>query len=85
MILLRGGNRRLELLLVKRNPTARFMGGAWVFPTIKHLEQLEGFISADAALEHAHRHEVVPIEPRVLVSGETARVVLPGEPGYEQG
>lgn len=185
VILLRGGNRRLELLLVKRNPTARFMGGAWVFPggavdasegegdaahraagvrelseeagiaaggadalvkfsrwitpaqvrirydthfflcpapsgaeprvdgqecvearwfaprgaldahaggeillvfpTIKHLEQLEGFISADAALEHAHRHEVAPIEPRVLVSGETGRVVLPGEPGYEQG
>jgi 8-oxo-dGTP pyrophosphatase MutT (NUDIX family) len=32
VILLRGGSHRLELLLVKRNPRARFMGGAWVFP-----------------------------------------------------
>src|SRR5918996_1908361 len=32
VILLRGGAARLELLLVRRNPAARFMGGAWVFP-----------------------------------------------------
>jgi 8-oxo-dGTP pyrophosphatase MutT (NUDIX family) len=32
VILLRGGAERLELLLVRRNPKARFMGGAWVFP-----------------------------------------------------
>jgi len=54
-----------------------------VFPTIKHLEQLGGFASADALLEHSRGREVRPVEPRVLVSGETARVVLPGEPGYE--
>ena len=28
VIVLRGGAERLELLLVKRNPAARFMGGA---------------------------------------------------------
>ena len=183
VILLRGDASRLEVLLVKRNPRARFMGGAWVFPggavdtaegegdaahraaavrelaeeagiaisgpdalvkfsrwitppevkirfdthfflaaapagaspspdgqetvdarwlspqdaldahgagqillvfpTIKHLEQLSGFASAQELLEHAGRSEVVPVQPRVLVSGETARVVLPGEPGYE--
>jgi 8-oxo-dGTP pyrophosphatase MutT (NUDIX family) len=27
-----GGSQPPELLLVKRNPRARFMGGAWVFP-----------------------------------------------------
>jgi 8-oxo-dGTP pyrophosphatase MutT (NUDIX family) len=54
-----------------------------VFPTIRHLEQLSGFPSAHALLEHARDREVVPVEPRVLVSGETARIVLPGEPGYE--
>jgi 8-oxo-dGTP pyrophosphatase MutT (NUDIX family) len=32
VILLRGGDRHLEILLVKRNPAQRFMGGAWVFP-----------------------------------------------------
>src|SRR3989440_690268 len=32
VILLRGGGAGLEILLVKRNPAARFMGGAWVFP-----------------------------------------------------
>jgi len=32
VILLRGGSDALEILLVKRNPEARFMGGAWVFP-----------------------------------------------------
>jgi 8-oxo-dGTP pyrophosphatase MutT (NUDIX family) len=184
VILLRGGSEALEVLLVKRNPAARFMGGAWVFPggavdahegegdlshraaavrevaeeagvsltdpaalvkysrwitpaevkirfdthfflaavpdgaqarpdgsetvdarwfapdaaleayrageillvfpTIKHLEQLAGFASADALLEHARHSDVRPVEPRVLMSGEAARVVLPGEPGYEE-
>jgi len=183
VILLRGGPERLELLLVQRNPRARFMGGAWVFPggavdahegegdaahraaalreleeeagitieaadglvkysrwitpaevvirfdthfflaplpagqtvrpdgrecvvarwftprsaldaygageielvfpTIKHLEQLEGFPSADALLAHAAGREVVAVQPRVLITGEQARVLLPGEPGYD--
>ena len=32
MILLRGGADALEVLLVRRTPKARFMGGVWVFP-----------------------------------------------------
>jgi 8-oxo-dGTP pyrophosphatase MutT (NUDIX family) len=32
VILLRGGQRRLELLMVRRTPQARFMAGHWVFP-----------------------------------------------------
>src|SRR5215210_3398367 len=32
VIVLRGGAETLEVLLVKRNPAQRFMGGAWVFP-----------------------------------------------------
>jgi 8-oxo-dGTP pyrophosphatase MutT (NUDIX family) len=54
-----------------------------VFPTIKHLEQLSVFTSAAALIEFARGREVVPVQPRVVVSGETARVLLPGEPGYE--
>src|SRR3954454_15060267 len=178
VIVLRGGAETLEVLLVKRNPEQRFMGGAWVFPggavdpgedhrvagareveeeagvviaepeslvefsrwitprqvkirfdtrfylapaperaeprpdggetvdlgwfaphgaleayrrdeivlvfpTIKTLEQLAPFESASALLEWAHGRRVVAIEPQVVVEGEVARVVLPGEPGYE--
>jgi 8-oxo-dGTP pyrophosphatase MutT (NUDIX family) len=178
VIVLRGGAETLEVLLVKRNPAQRFMGGAWVFPggavdpdedhrvagvreveeeagvaipdaeslvefsrwitprqvkirfdthfylapspdgaaprpdggetvdlgwftpqgaleaygrdeillvfpTIKTLEQLAPFESATAILEWASGREVVPIEPQVVMEGEVARVVLPGEPGYE--
>ena len=32
VILLRGGADALEVLLVRRTPKARFMGGVWVFP-----------------------------------------------------
>ncbi|MGH2969200.1 MAG: NUDIX hydrolase [Solirubrobacteraceae bacterium] len=183
VILLRGGGERLEVLLVKRNPQQRFMGGAWVFPggavdahegegdeahraagvrevaeeagveladraalvrfsrwitpaavkirfdthfflaaapegaqprpdgsetvelgwfspqgaldahardeillvfpTIKTLEQLAPFATADELLAWAAGRDVEPIEPQVVREGETARIVLPGEPGYE--
>ena len=182
VILLRGGDSALEVLLVRRNPGARFMGGAWVFPggavnrreghgdeahraaaireleeeasitiddpaalvafsrwitpaevkirfdtwfflapepagaearpdgsevvdarwyapaaaldarrrgelflvfpTMKHLEQLSAFGSADELLAHARGREIHPVQPRVVQQGETARIVLPGEPGY---
>jgi 8-oxo-dGTP pyrophosphatase MutT (NUDIX family) len=183
VIVLRGGPERLEVLLVQRNPQARFMGGAWVFPggavdraegegdtalraaalreldeeagirlsgplelvpfsrwitpaqvkirfdtwfylaplpaestpqvdgeevvdwrwyepsaaleastagelllvfpTIKHLEQLQSFKSADELLASARGREIHPVEPKVVLAGEQARVVLPGEPGYD--
>jgi 8-oxo-dGTP pyrophosphatase MutT (NUDIX family) len=54
-----------------------------VFPTIKNLEQLSSFPSADALLGYARGREVLPVEPRVLHSGEQTRIVLPGEPGYD--
>ena len=54
-----------------------------VFPTIKQLEQLTGFPSAQALIEHARAREIRPIQPRVLSSGESSRIVLPGEPGYD--
>ncbi|MGI8579660.1 MAG: NUDIX hydrolase [Solirubrobacteraceae bacterium] len=54
-----------------------------VFPTVKHLEQIGGFESASELLDFARGREVRPVQPRVLMEGEIARVVLPGEPGYE--
>ena len=183
VILLRGGSETIEVLLVKRNPEARFMGGAWVFPggavdrdeghgdgalraaavrelieeagvqlagpdelvlfsrwitpaevkirfdtwfflatlpdgvephidgaevvdarwytpaaalaasregaillvfpTIKHLEQLSSFASVQQLIEAAHTREVLTVQPRLIRSGNTARIVLPGEPGYD--
>jgi 8-oxo-dGTP pyrophosphatase MutT (NUDIX family) len=53
-----------------------------VFPTIKHLEQLSEFDSVDTLLEHARGRDVLPVEPRVVLEGEVARILLPGEPGY---
>lgn len=65
VILLRGGEERLELLLVKRTPRARFMGGVWVFPG-GAVEQAEG------EDDRAHRAAAV----REL--HEEAGVLLPG-------
>ncbi len=56
---------------------------ALVFPTIKHLEQLTGFSSAEALLTHARSRTIRPVQPRVLRTGEAARIVLPGEAGYD--
>jgi 8-oxo-dGTP pyrophosphatase MutT (NUDIX family) len=53
-----------------------------VFPTIKHLEQLREFPTVEALLEHARGKEVLPVEPRVVMEGEVARILLPGEKGY---
>jgi 8-oxo-dGTP pyrophosphatase MutT (NUDIX family) len=55
-----------------------------VFPTIKHLEQFSAFPTADALVAHASAHEVVPVQPRIVLSGETARILLPGDEGYER-
>jgi 8-oxo-dGTP pyrophosphatase MutT (NUDIX family) len=54
---------------------------ALVFPTIKHLEQLARFDSADAVIAYARGREVHPVVPRVVSDGEVARIVLPGESG----
>jgi 8-oxo-dGTP pyrophosphatase MutT (NUDIX family) len=55
---------------------------ALVFPTIKHLEQLSAFQSVGELLDHARERDVQPVEPKVLLEGEVARVLLPGDPGY---
>jgi 8-oxo-dGTP pyrophosphatase MutT (NUDIX family) len=54
-----------------------------VFPTIKHLEELTKFGSVAEALDAARGRDVAPIQPRVVVGDHGARVLLPGEPGYD--
>lgn len=50
-----------------------------VFPTIKHLESLLGFVNSADALEAARRREVKPVEPEVVGKGDQRRIVLPDE------
>jgi 8-oxo-dGTP pyrophosphatase MutT (NUDIX family) len=54
-----------------------------VFPTIKHLEELAGFASVDDAVASARARRVMPVQPKVIADGGVARVVMPGEPGYD--
>jgi hypothetical protein len=54
-----------------------------VFPTIKHLEQLTGFATVDATIEAARGREVVAVQPRIVVEDGGAKVLLPGEPGFD--
>jgi 8-oxo-dGTP pyrophosphatase MutT (NUDIX family) len=54
-----------------------------VFPTIKHLEQLGAFASVAELLGYASGRDVLPVQPKVWLDGEVARVLLPGEPGYD--
>ena len=55
-----------------------------VFPTIKHLEQLAEHSSVEDALEAARESRVLAVEPRVVLEGGVAQVLMPGEPGYEE-
>jgi 8-oxo-dGTP pyrophosphatase MutT (NUDIX family) len=55
-----------------------------VFPTIKHLEALAQAESVADALYKARTREVVPVQPKVMIRGEEAVIVLPGEPGYDE-
>jgi 8-oxo-dGTP pyrophosphatase MutT (NUDIX family) len=50
-----------------------------VFPTIKNLEVIARFKTADEALEWASTHEVKPVQPRVEGQGEAARIVIDDE------
>jgi 8-oxo-dGTP pyrophosphatase MutT (NUDIX family) len=54
-----------------------------VFPTIRQLEQLRDFTTVGALLDHARARQVSPARPRILVSGDDTRLVMPGEPGYD--
>lgn len=55
-----------------------------VFPTIRHLQELAMFESVEAVLDAGRSRRIQPIEPRVVLDeGGVARVLLPGEPGYD--
>jgi 8-oxo-dGTP pyrophosphatase MutT (NUDIX family) len=55
-----------------------------VFPTIKQLESLLPYRNSAEALEAARGREVEPIMPKVVGDRESHRIILPGEPGYDE-
>ncbi len=70
VILVRGGEETLELLMVRRTPEARFMGGVWVFPG-GALDAADG--DGDAGLRAAAIRELE--EETTVVLPPTAELV----------
>ena len=55
-----------------------------VFPTIRHLQELAMYESVEHVLDTGRQRRIEPIEPRVVLDqGGVARVLLPGEDGYD--
>jgi 8-oxo-dGTP pyrophosphatase MutT (NUDIX family) len=79
LILLRDADEGPEVLLVKRNPEQRFMGGAWVFPggavhdedgghagtALRELEEEAGIRIADRAALVPYSRWITPEEVKV--------------------
>ncbi len=56
-----------------------------IFPTMRSLETLERFASADDVLDAAAAIQSVPtILPRIVEDHGGYRIVLPGDPGYDE-
>src|SRR4051812_33115848 len=75
VIVLRGGGERLEVLLVQRNPSARFMPGAWVFPG----GALDGSEDARAAGVREVAEEASVFLPDASALVEFSRWITPRE------
>jgi 8-oxo-dGTP pyrophosphatase MutT (NUDIX family) len=73
LLLLRGGDEALEVLLVQRTPKARFMGGFWVFPggAVDPADHAgtddDGAHRAAAVRELAEETAVEGVDPAALV------------------
>jgi 8-oxo-dGTP pyrophosphatase MutT (NUDIX family) len=80
VILLRGGEERLELLLVKRTPRARFMGGVWVFPggAVEQAEGEDDRAHRAAAVRELHEEAGVRL-PRTEELVKFSRWITPAE------
>jgi hypothetical protein len=55
---------------------------ALAFPTVRQIESLLPFATADEALAAFRGQAIEPILPKVVGSREDHRVVLPGDPDY---
>ena len=82
------GETIAEVWITPHDALARHRAGEIevIFPTIRNLQAIGRFATSAALLEAAARaSSAVPtIEPRVVPDGNGMRIVLPGDPGYEQ-
>lgn len=53
------------------------------FPTVKHLEELLLFASAEEVMAAAEGRRVEPVTPRVVGTEDSFSVLLPGDPGFD--
>lgn len=53
------------------------------FPTIKQVERIAEFETAEDALEAARQTPIETILPRVAASDDGFEILLPGDPGYD--
>ncbi len=80
VMLLRGGERDLEVLLVKRTPKASFMGGVWVFPggAVESHEGEDDLAHRKAAVRELHEEAGIVLKgPAELV--RFSRWITPAE------
>jgi 8-oxo-dGTP pyrophosphatase MutT (NUDIX family) len=80
VILLRGAAEALEVLLVKRTPQARFMGGVWVFPggaVDRHESEGDGDAHRAAAVRELREEAAVQLAASELVP--YSRWITPAE------
>lgn len=54
------------------------------FPTVRNLESLLEFETAEGVLEAATTRTVEPILPRVVGTRDSFRLLVPGDPGYDE-
>ena len=64
----------------------RFAAGQlpMLFPTRRTLESLAAEEDLDALIRRCHGRLPEPIEPRLVVQGDSVRPVLPGDPEYDE-
>jgi hypothetical protein len=55
-----------------------------LFPTRRTLQELTSETDLAHLFERCRAGQPQPIEPRLLVRGDTVRPVLPGDPEYEE-
>ena len=67
----------------RRSRTTTAASSCWCSRRSSTSSSSSGFESANALIEYAGGLEVRPVQPRVVKRGETARIVLPGDEGYD--